>query len=203
MCKIYNVSNQKNCWYMMFLSLHWWNNIEIFQNNKFHPPQACPLAHLTIFKIFNKHKNLNENYIEFDFSMGAVLVIFSFFWMENAPWPSPICKTFNIHHRKKNENYVEFYFSMGSVLMIFSFFWMDNLVCACAQTPRFSWNIGKLFQQYKGNEFALIEKHWHIAICRWAIPLPHTVYLLMLHPSIVNCIHNENVCITIIWRLAS
>ena len=68
--------------------------------------------------------------------MGTVLVIFSFFWTDNAPClpplSPPMCKTFNIHRRKKklNENYVEFYFSLGIVLVIFSFFWMVNdLVC--------------------------------------------------------------------------
>ena len=39
MCKIYNVNNNKNCWYM-FLLLHWWNNIEMCQKNKFHPPHG-------------------------------------------------------------------------------------------------------------------------------------------------------------------
>ena len=38
-CQIYNVNN-KNCWYIVFLLLHWWNNIEICQKNKFHPPPA-------------------------------------------------------------------------------------------------------------------------------------------------------------------
>ena len=36
MSKIYNVRNNKNCLYIMFLFLHWWNNIKICQKNKFH-----------------------------------------------------------------------------------------------------------------------------------------------------------------------
>ena len=88
------------------------------------------------------------NYVELDFSMGTVLAIFTFFWMDNAPCPPPlslpICKTFNIYHKKKdlNKNYVEFYFSMGIVLVIFSFFWtVNNLVCVpplCGMFPVFS-----------------------------------------------------------------
>ena len=45
---------------------------------KIHPLLACP----PICKYFNIHprkKKLNENYVEFDFRMGTVLVIFSFF----------------------------------------------------------------------------------------------------------------------------
>ena len=63
---------------------------------------------------------------KFDFNMGTVLVIFSFFRTDNTharPPDPPVGKTFNIHHRKIiNENYVEFDFSMGTVFVIFSFF---------------------------------------------------------------------------------
>ena len=54
MCKIYNVNNNNNCWYL-FLLLHCWNNLEICQKNKFHPPPSCPLAS-PICKIFNIHR---------------------------------------------------------------------------------------------------------------------------------------------------
>ena len=102
-------------------------------------PWPSPLVKIVISII---EKKLNGNYVELD----TVVVIFSFFWMDNAPClphlSPPICKTFNIHRRKKNENYVEFYFSMGIVLVIFSFFWMVNdLVCVppplCGMSPFF------------------------------------------------------------------
>ena len=76
-------------------------------------------------------KKVNANYVEFDFIMGTVLVIFSFFWTENVPClpharpPGPhICKKIYIGRRKKSfsENYVEFYFRVCTVLVIFSFF---------------------------------------------------------------------------------
>ena len=59
MCKIYNVNNNENWWYIMFLSLHWWNNIEK--------------------KIHHIKKTFKWNDVEFDFSMSTVLEIFSFF----------------------------------------------------------------------------------------------------------------------------
>ena len=82
-----------------------------------------------MFNMYRRKKNSNENYVESDFIMGTVLVMFSFFStdektdffsMDFSPW-LPICKKFNIHRRKKNfdENYVEFDFSMGTVLVIF------------------------------------------------------------------------------------
>ena len=48
----------------MFLSLHRCNNIVICKKNKPAPP-IC--------------KSFNKNYVEFYFSLGTVLVIFSFF----------------------------------------------------------------------------------------------------------------------------
>ena len=51
-------------------------------------PPGHPLPSLYVkFLISIIEKKLNENYVEFDFSMGTVLVIFSFFWMDNAPCP--------------------------------------------------------------------------------------------------------------------
>ena len=69
-------------------------------------PHACPLPHpLSVKIVIPIIKKKNGNYVELDFSFGTVLVIFSFFWMDNAPCPPPlsppICKTFNIHRRKK------------------------------------------------------------------------------------------------------
>ena len=74
--------------------------------------------------------------VEFDFSMGTVHVIVSFFWTDNAPCLHPWLPQFvklliSIVKKKLNENYAEFDFSMSTVLVIFSFFWTDNdLVCA-------------------------------------------------------------------------
>ena len=68
---------------------------------------------------------MNESFIKIAFTFvetqaveGFVLVIFSFFWMDNDP---PECKNVNIHHIKKNciKNYVELDFSMGTVIVIF------------------------------------------------------------------------------------
>ena len=36
------------------------------------------------WKIFNIHHKKNDNYVEFDFKIGTVLMIFSFFWTDNA-----------------------------------------------------------------------------------------------------------------------
>ena len=41
------------------------------------PLQATPIC--DSFNIHRRKKKLNENYVEFDFRMGTVLVIFSFF----------------------------------------------------------------------------------------------------------------------------
>ena len=46
--------------------------------NKFHLPPCLPLQFVK-FLISIVEKKLNENYVEFYFSMGTVLVIFSFF----------------------------------------------------------------------------------------------------------------------------
>ena len=112
----------------MILLLHWWNNINICQKNKFYLPPDCPLA-----PQFVKYLIPIERKIVI-FSMGPVLVIFLFFWTDNAPCPplaSPpgphIFKILNTHRRKQiDENYVEFYFSMDAVLVIFSFRWTYN-----------------------------------------------------------------------------
>ena len=53
-----------------------WKNIYI-------PPTPGLLPCLPHFNI-NYKKKLNENYVEFDFRIGNVLVIFSFFWTDNA-----------------------------------------------------------------------------------------------------------------------
>ena len=182
MCKIYNVNNNKNCWHIMFLLLHWWNNIEICQKINSTRPQPAPLQPHPFVKFFNtdRRKKKYENYVTFDFSMGIVLVIFLFFWTDNAPCPPlscpsgfPICKNFNIYHRKKiHENYIEFDFSMGTILVIFSFFWTDNdLICApppysCIPPPQlwtyfsaylknysldFPETLGSCSKQYNGN----------------------------------------------------
>ena len=99
--------------------------------------------------------------------------------------PPLICKTFNIHRRKKNvtlnEKYGEFYFSMGTLLLIFSFFRTDNDLVyspsptnSCISPPQlltyfgvylknyshdFHEILGSGSKQYKGNEFALTQKH--------------------------------------------
>ena len=109
----------------MFLSLHWWNNL-VMCPKRIHPLQACPPP-LPFVKILIsiKKKKMNENYVEFDFRMGTVLVIFSFFWIDDAPL-APSYVKFLVSIFKKNENHVEFDFRIGTVLVIFSFFWTDN-----------------------------------------------------------------------------
>ena len=92
----------------MFILLHWWNN-RVMCKKKIHPSLAPPIC-----KNFNiQHKIFfNENYVEFYFSMGTVLVIFSFFWMNNTRCPPlacppgpPICKNFNIY-RVRQHNFL-------------------------------------------------------------------------------------------------
>ena len=143
-------------------------------------PPAClmpaslvpPLAKFFISIVEKKNYDCEEFY----FRMGTVLVIFSFFWMDNAPClphacspGSPISKIFYILE-KKNYNCEEFYFRMGTVLVIFSFCWIDNDLVNAPPSPewyphyvdttimfilrriahkllgRFSWNFGTLFQ---------------------------------------------------------
>ena len=78
------------------------------------------------FNIHHRKNKLNENYVEFYFRMGTILVIFWFFWMDNiTPTPtSPLANFFISILEKKND--IEFYFRMGTVLVIFSFFWTDK-----------------------------------------------------------------------------
>ena len=126
-----------------------------------------------------RKKKWNQNYVELDFSMGTVLVIFSFFWMDDAPCPPPCPPQFvklliSIVEKKMYENYEKFYFSMCIVLVIFSFFWtVNDLVCVppplCGMSPvffnatiihilscitqkllaQFLWNFGKLLQTWR------------------------------------------------------
>ena len=55
------------------------------------PP--CPPQFVKLLISIVEKKDLNENYIEFYFSMGIVLVIFSFFWTVNdlVCVPPPLC----------------------------------------------------------------------------------------------------------------
>ena len=66
--------------------------------------------------------------------MSTVLVIFSFFWTDNAPCPHPwlplYVKILMSIVEKNNGNYVEFDFRMDTVLVIFSFFWADKIIPA-------------------------------------------------------------------------
>ena len=62
-----------------------------------------PPAHPLVCKIFNiYHRKKNENYVEFYFSMGTVLVIFFFFSMDNdlvcAPPPLSGMSSFRHHN---------------------------------------------------------------------------------------------------------
>ena len=78
----------------MFLLLYRWNNIVTCQK-KIPPAPGTPTV-----------CEKNENYVEFDFRMGTVLVIFSFFWMDNdlvcAPpppeWYPPLWRHHNYAH---------------------------------------------------------------------------------------------------------
>ena len=100
-----NVSNNINCWYEVLILLHWWNNnfkkwfgqknllygtvrpkilvsvlflwffLFFWTDNALCPPPLSPPMCKT-FNIYRKNKSLNENYVEFYFSMGIVLVIF-------------------------------------------------------------------------------------------------------------------------------
>ena len=99
-------------------------------------PPACPLPApwpwLKILISIIEKKKLNRNYLELNISMGTVLVIFSFFWTDNAPLTAPPPRQFVkllisiVEKKNLNENYVEFDFSMGIALVIFSFFWTVN-----------------------------------------------------------------------------
>ena len=71
----------------MFLILHWRNNTVICKKKKNqHTTGTLPLP-LSFGKIWIsiiEKKNWNENCGEFDFRMGTVLGIFSFFWTDNV-----------------------------------------------------------------------------------------------------------------------
>ena len=76
----------------MLILLHWWNNKK---NNNKKIGFKNPLPPPPVKKILNldrRKKNLNKNYWKFDFSIGSVLVIFSFFWTDNdlACAPPPL-----------------------------------------------------------------------------------------------------------------
>ena len=73
MCKIYNVNNNKHCWYIIFLSLHWWNNIEIYKKKKIHPLLAHPLL-LPICKIFNIHHRKTSDAKKNYFCMFFIII---------------------------------------------------------------------------------------------------------------------------------
>ena len=63
----------------MFLLLHRSNKIVICQK-KLNLLTAClPPPICKNFNIHLRKENINENYVKFDFRMGAVLLIFSFF----------------------------------------------------------------------------------------------------------------------------
>ena len=143
-----NVNNNINCWYVVLILLHWWNNKKKIKNDSAKKIHFRPLSPVKkILNIPRRKKNQNKSYWKFNFSMGTVLVLFSFFWTDNAPCPPPCAlqcvKLLISIVEKKNENYVEFYFSMRIVLVIFSFFWMVNdLVCVppplCGMSSVFS-----------------------------------------------------------------
>ena len=65
--------------------------------------QPNPPFRKNLISILEKN-NFNENYVKFDFRMGTVLVIFSFFWMDHIILsipPSHISKKIDIYHKKK------------------------------------------------------------------------------------------------------
>ena len=91
----------------MFLLLHWWNNIVICKKNlpiPCHPPY--PLSPFIKILISIIEKKINENCVDFDFKMSAVLVIFSFFWTDNnlvyvpppPEWYLPLSRHHNYAH---------------------------------------------------------------------------------------------------------
>ena len=104
-----NVNKNINCWYVC-----WYYCINEIKKNKNGSAkkiqtQATPSPVKKILNIHRRKKNLNKSYWKFDFSIGTVLVIFSFLWTDNAPCvplasplTPPIGKNCNIHHRKKN-----------------------------------------------------------------------------------------------------
>ena len=82
-CKIYNVKNNTTadiwCFYHYIDEIKW----KYVKKQNFPYLRPAPLSPSLIFNIHPRKKN--ENYVEFDFSMGTVLMIFSFFWMDNTP----------------------------------------------------------------------------------------------------------------------
>ena len=75
--------------------------------SKRNPPAPCPPPFVKIL-ISIIEKKVNENFVEFGFRMGTVLVIFSFFWVDNdlvyAPsppeWYPPLWRHHNYAHTK-------------------------------------------------------------------------------------------------------
>ena len=105
------------------------------------PAPQPPLHISTFFNIYHWKKSLNENYVEYDFIMGTVIWIFSFFWTDNDRVCAPRLQS-SIPH------------------------WGDTTIThilwriAQKLLPRFSRNFGTLFRGYKGNQFAL-KKYTH------------------------------------------
>ena len=145
-------------------------------------PLACPPDPPICknFDIYYRKKKCNEKYVEFDFNICTVLVIFSLFWTDNTPcpslWPSPICKTVNIQSRKKkhlNENYVEFYLVWVLFLWFYHFSEWITIYFVCplprrACPPSFdatimhilSRIIQKLLTQFSWNFGKLLQTIW-------------------------------------------
>ena len=68
---------------MKNLIIEWVLFLRFFHFSELITPPACPMPvpqppTCTNFNIYRRKKNLNEIYVEFDFRVGTVLVIFSF-----------------------------------------------------------------------------------------------------------------------------
>ena len=64
----------------MFVLLHWWNNVIVKKKIPPLPQHPPPEPHTAeIFLISIIEKKINENYVEFDFIRGTVLVFFLFY----------------------------------------------------------------------------------------------------------------------------
>ena len=82
------------------------------------PPHARPPGPLIRkkFNILRRKKLINENYVEFYFSMGTVLVIFSFFWTDNF---RPIFRLQSLAHTCMFKGLNIFYLNIISMKMIY------------------------------------------------------------------------------------
>ena len=128
-------------------------------------PHSRPPQFVKLFISIVEKKYLNDHYVEFDFSMGTVLVIFSFIWTDNdlvcAPPPRVACPPFfnaTITHklsRITQKLFARFSWNSGKLLQttwrsrIYNKHNNEILLFLIIRTPQRMQHFGKIMKLYK------------------------------------------------------